>query len=163
MLIRLPSFLKMPGPTSRKAFAEFLEAAQGDICVVPSQTFAALMTEKQQRDDELCKVLNRIATAMETGEDAKRKHFQNLEMKIDQLIIAQNDTSTFETYLSDIGEKLTNLTEAISHSSINIVERMDNSDKGRESINQNILKLKDLRGQYLRSEKSSELIMASIL
>ena len=148
----------MPGPTTRKAFAEFLKPTKGDICIIPTQTFAALMTERQQRDDELCKILNRIATAMETGEDAKRKHFHNIEMKLDQLIIAQNDTGTFETYLSDIGEKITELTNAISHSSINIVERLDNSEKEKESINKKILKLKDLRGQYLRSEKTSELM-----
>ena len=157
VLIRLPTILKMPGATSRKAFADFIEAAQGDICVIPSEIFADIIKENQQRDEKLCKVLHRIAAAIETGEELKRNHFHALEMKIDQLIIAQNDTNTYETYMTDIAEKLTNLTEAVSRSSATVVERMDNEDN-EKATNKHILKLKDLRGQYLRSEKTSELM-----
>ena len=68
VLIRLTTILKMPGTTSRKAFADFIEAAQGDICIIPSEIFADLVKERQQRDEGLCDVLNRIAKVLETGE-----------------------------------------------------------------------------------------------
>ena len=85
----------MPGTTSRKAFEEFIKAAQGDICVIPSDIFADLMKENQQRDEKLCNVLQRIAVAIETGEDVKKNHFHAMEIKMDQMIIAQNDTSSY--------------------------------------------------------------------
>ena len=157
VLIRLTTILKMPGTTSRKAFADFIEAAQGDICIIPSEIFADLVKEKQQRDEGLCDVLNRIAEVLETGEQSKKKHFQAMEMKLDQLIIAQNDTRKYETYMAEIGEKLSNLTTAISQSS-ETVKNVAKNGNDKDSLNKNILKLKDLRGQYLRSEKTSELI-----
>ena len=144
----------MPGTTSRKAFADYIEAAQGDICVIPSEIFAGLIKEKQQRDDKLWDILNRIANVLETEKEAKIHHFQVMEMKLDQLIIAQNDTQK-ETYMDMIGEKISNLTEAVRCSSTFVGSTNENEDK---TINKNILKLKDLRGQYLRSEKTSELM-----
>ena len=65
----------MPGTTSRKAFADYIEAAQGDICVIPSEVFAGLLKEKQQRDDKLWEVLNRVANVLETEKEAKIHHF----------------------------------------------------------------------------------------
>ena len=116
------------------------------------------MKENQQRDEKLCNVLKRIAVAIETGEDVKKNHFHAMEIKMDQMIIAQNDTSSYETCMADIGERITKLTEAISRSSTAVVETMEGREKSEDSTNKNILKLKDLRGQYLRSEKTSELI-----
>ena len=92
----------MPGATSRNAFDEFLETTHGDTCVIPSEIFADLMKDKMERDDSLCNVLQRIAVALETGEESKKKHFRQMEMKMDQLIIAQNDTNTYETCMTDI-------------------------------------------------------------
>ena len=149
----------MPGATLRKAFAEFTEATQGDACVIPSDIFVHLMKENTERDDSLCMVLQRIAIAIETGEETKKRHFQIMESKMDQMIIAQNDTSTFKTCMTDISEKITKLAEIIGSSSELIVDKMkftEITDKG--AINENIAKLKDLRGQYLRSERTSELI-----
>lgn len=157
VLIRLTRILKMPGTTSRKAYADFIEAAQGDICIIPSEIFADLVKEKQQRDERLCGVLNRIADVLETGEQSKKKHFQAVEMKMDQLIIAQNDTRIHEMYMAEIGEKLSNLTAAVSQSS-DIVKNVAKNGNDKDSLHKNTLKLKDLRGQYLRSEKTSELI-----
>ena len=148
----------MPGTTSRKAYADFIEAAQEDICIIPSEIFTDLLKGKQQRDDDLFSVLNRIANALENGEEQKKKHFQSMEAKMDQIILAQNDSSTFETYMTEIGEKISSLTAAISQSSETIVEKIDTSEKDKESTQKNILKLKDLRGQYMRSEKTSEFI-----
>jgi hypothetical protein len=148
----------MPGTTSRKAFEEFLKAAQGDICVIPSDIFAGLMRDNQQRDDKLYNVLQRIAVAVETGKDEKRNHFHTMEMKIDQMIIAQKDTSSYESCMADIGEKISKLTEAISRSSTAVAETMESQGTCEDTIHKNILKLKDLRGQYLRSEKTSKLI-----
>ena len=148
----------MPGTTSRKAYADFIEAAQEDICIIPSEIFTDLLKGKQQRDDDLFSVLNRIANALENGEEQKKKHFQSMEAKMDQIILAQNDSSTFETYMTEIGEKISSLTAAISQSSETIVEKIDTSEKDKESTQKNILKLKDLRGQYFRSEKTSELL-----
>ena len=158
VLIRLTTILKMPGTTSRKAFEEFIKAAQGDICVIPSDIFADIMKENQQRGEKICNVLQRIAVAIETGEDMKKNHFDAMEMKMDQMIIAQNDTSSYETCMADIGERITKLTEAISRSSTAVVETMESQEKSEDSTNKNIIKLKDLRGQYLRSEKTSEVI-----
>ena len=148
----------MPGPTSRKAFEDFIKAAQGDICVIPSEIFADLMKENQQRDERLCKVLHRIAAAIETGEEVRKNYLHVLEIKMDQLIIAQNDTSAYKTCMADIGEKLTNLTEVINRSSAIDVEKMDNVEDNKDSTNKKILKLKDLRGRYLRSENTSQLM-----
>ena len=157
VLIHLTTILKMPGTTSRKAFADFIEAAQGDICIIPSEIFADLVKEKQQRDDGLCDVLNRIAEVLKTGEQSKKKLFQAMEMKLDQLLIAQNDTGKYETYMAEIGEKLSNLTAAVSQGN-NIVKNVAKNENDKDLLNKSILKLKDLRGQYLRSEKTSELI-----
>ena len=154
MLIRLTQNLKMPGTTSRKAYKDFLEAAQEDICIIPSEIFTELLKGQQQRDGDLFEVLNRIATALESTEELKNRHFRSLEAKMDQIILTQNNTSTLETYISDIGERISALTEAITRSS----EKIDTYEKDKESMQNNILKLKDLRGQYLRAEKTSEFI-----
>ena len=149
----------MPGATSRNAFDEFLETTHGDTCVIPSEIFADLMKDKMERDDSLCNVLQRIAVALETGEESKKKHFRQMEMKMDQLIIAQNDTNTYETCMTDISEKITNLTQIIINSSELIADKIESTEiTDKEAINKNIVKLKDLRAQYLRSEKTSELI-----
>jgi hypothetical protein len=145
----------MPGTTSRKAFADFIDAAQGDICVIPSEIFAGLVKDQQQRDEKLWGVLNRIADVLETEKEAKRSHFQALEMKLDAIILAQNDTRK-QTCMDMIGEKISNLTETINRSSTTTVGNASGNDNN--SINKYILKLKDLRGQYLRSEKTSELM-----
>ena len=149
----------MPGAISRNAFDEFLETTHGDTCVIPSEIFADLMKDKMERDDSLCNVLQRIAVALETGEESKKKHFRQMEMKMDQLIIAQNDTNTYETCMTDISEKISNLTQIIINSSELIADKIESTEiTDKEAINKNIVKLKDLRAQYLRSEKTSELI-----
>ena len=98
-------------------------------------------------------VLNRIADVLETQKEAKTLHFQALEMKLDNLIIAQNDTRK-DTCMDMIGQRISNLTEAVRGS--NTFGIMNNEND--KTINKNILKLKDLRGQYLRSEKTSKLM-----
>ena len=67
---------------------------------------------------------------------------------MDQIIIAKNDTSAMETSLFAIGEKLDKLTEAVTNSTNNLHDEKEN-----ERLKKNVLKLKDLRGQYLRAEK----------
>ena len=111
------------------------------------------LKKKQQRDEKLWEVLNRVANVLETEKEAKIHHFQAMEMKLDHLIIAQNDTR--ETCMNMIGEKISNLTEAVRCNNTLVGNTNENNDK---SINKNILKMKDLRGQYLRSEKTSELM-----
>ena len=56
MLIRLTQNLKLPGTTSRKAYRDFLEAAQENICVIPSDIFAELLKGQQQQDGDLLEV-----------------------------------------------------------------------------------------------------------
>ena len=132
----------------------YIEAAQGDVCVIPSEVFAGLLKEKQQCDERLWEVLNRVADVLETEKEAKIHHFQAMEMKLDNLIIAQNDTQK-QTCMDMIGERISNLTEAVRNSNTLVGATNQTDDK---TINKNILKLKDLRGQYLRSEKTSELM-----
>ena len=59
--------------------------------------------------------------------------------------------------MAEIGEKSSNFTTVVSRSS-DIVKNDTKNGNDKESLNKNILKLKDLRGQYLRSQKISELI-----
>ena len=73
---------------------------------------------------------------------------------MDQIILTQNNTSTHETYISDIRERISALTEAITQSS----EKINTYGKNKESMKNNILKLNDLRGQYLRAIKTAEFI-----
>ena len=55
--------------------------------------------------------------------------------------------------------KITNLTQIIINSSELIADKIESTEiTDKEAINKNIVKLKDLRAQYLRSEKTSELI-----
>ena len=65
----------MPGTTSRRAYEEFIKAAQGDICVISSDISADITKENQQDGDNICNVLQWIAVAIETGEDMKKNHF----------------------------------------------------------------------------------------
>ena len=72
---------------------------------------------------------------------------------MDQIIIALNDSSSMETSLYDIGEKLDKLTETVANSATILQSEMGDDEKENEKTQKNILKLKDLRNQYLRSEK----------
>ena len=148
----------MPGTTSRRAYTDFIETAKKDIRITPSDTFTDLLEDQQQRDGDLFGVLDRIATALESGEEQRLRHFQAMEAKMDQMILAQNNTSTYETLITDIGEKISGLAEAIVQSSTTICENIDTSLKDKDTLQQNIMKLKDLRGKYLRSEGTSEFI-----
>ena len=148
----------MPGTTSRKAFTDFLEAAQEDICIIPSDIFSDLLKGQQQRDGDLFGVLNRIATALETMEEHRYRHFLSLELKMNKLILSQSNTSTLETLILDIGEKISGLTEAIAQSSKTMNENIHTGEKDKEAMQKNISKLKNLRGQYLSAERTSEFI-----
>ena len=130
---------------------DFLDSVKEDVCLIPNKVLAGLLQEKEERDDKLYSVLNRIATTMETGQYKMIEHFQKLELKMDQLIIAKNDTSEMETSLFAIGEKLDKLTEAVTNSTIN--QQIRTTAEENERTKKNVMKLKDLRGQYLRAEK----------
>lgn len=150
-----PKLLKMAGTITRKALRDFFDSVKDDVCLIPSEVLAGILQDKQNRDDKLYGVLDRIATNLETGVGNSLKHFHNQELKMDQIIIAANDTSSMETSLYQIGEKLDKLTEAVTNSANNLQTRIGDDEKDTEKMKKNILKLKDLRGQYLRAEKMS--------
>ena len=52
-----------------------------------------------------------------------KRHFQTMEAKMDQMILAQKDTSIYETLITDIGEKISGLTDATAQNSTTIVEK----------------------------------------
>ena len=138
----------MAGTTTRKAFKDFMNAMKDEICIIPSATFVGLLQKNSERDERLCNVLERIANVLDTSNNNMLQHFSNMERKMDQLIIA-NDTNAM---VSSIGEKLDKLTETISHSTKNLV-----GEDEKKKTNKNILKLKDLRNKYMRSEMMVDL------
>ena len=105
----------MAGTVTRKMFRDLMSSLKDEVCIIPSETFVELLQKNTDRDERLCNVLERIANTIDISNSNMLQHFSKMELKMDQLIIAGNDTSAMETSFYSIGEKLEKLTETITN------------------------------------------------
>ena len=144
----------MTGATTTLAnISEIMDRIKGNVCVFPDEFMAPYIGDVKEHDVKLCGVLERIAKSLELGEAERKRHFAEMEAKMDEVIRVQNDNSA---YLA-ISVKLDKLIESVSNISTLLQSNLAKDDRFATTtqLKKNISKVKNLRGQFLRTEKMS--------
>ena len=102
----------MTGATTTLAnISEIMDRIKGNVCVFPDEFMAPYKEDVKEHDVKLCGVLERIAISLELGEAERKRHFAEMEAKMDEVICVQNDNSAY----SGISVKLDKLIESVSN------------------------------------------------
>ena len=134
--------------TTRKSVADFLDTIKDNICILPGEIVGAYMKDRNEESGKLCDVLERIASSLESGARENKRHNAVMEAKMDDL--RMQIESSVQT---EVVTKLEELTDAVNKTSTVLEKQSSTGDT--ETLKKNLVQLKDLRGQYLRSEKMS--------
>ena len=133
--------------TTRQSVANFLDAIKDNICILPGDIVDTLLKDRKEESVTLFQTLDRIASSLETGATENKRHNAAMEAKMDEMIRIQNENSE----KAEIVAKLDNLTDAVTKTSTALEKQSSVGDT--EQLKKNLLQLKDVKGQFLRSQK----------
>ena len=134
--------------TTRKSVADFIKSIKEDICILPGDILSTYFADRKKDNEDLCGIFDRIASSLESRATEDNRHHAVMEAKMDELIRTQSDS-----VYKKVVDKLDELTDAVNKTSTIILNQT--AVDGTKQLRKNILKVKDLRGQYLRAEKMS--------
>ena len=135
--------------TTRKSVADFVDSIKDNICILPGDILSTYLEDRKKDNEDLCAIFSRIVSSLESRATEDNRHHAVMEAKMDELIRTQRDESVY----NKVVDKLEELTDAVTKTSTILLNQT--TVDGTEQLQKNILKLKELRGQYLRAEKLS--------
>ena len=125
--------------TTRKSVADFLNSIKDEICILPGEFLSTYLSDRKKENGDLCSVLERIASSIETRVIEDNRHHAVMEAKMDEIIRSQREDSVY----NKVVDRLDELTDAVNKTSTILLNQT--AADGREQLKKNILKMKELR------------------
>ena len=145
----------MAGKMTRKTLNDFLLACKDDVCIIPAPLFGEFIQGMKIRDEKflestskLCQTQDRLCFAIEHIASNMHSEETNVHRP------PADDPNMLHETLVKIGEKLDMLTEAVREGAISINNKMA-GEKVLKTAEESISKIKELRGQVLKTDKLS--------